>query len=245
MPLKHMKKMLFAFMLMFVTISASAQIVVMNNTNTVRLDCDGDGMWDTEVAVNHVPGISYMKTGRNFYSELGRLYCIQIWKQYERMGQNPAAYVPNPESNADFSQYAGYYMRYVGGGMMGAGMVSPMAGGMVGMPGQASIAVGGKNFGVSLSVPVRNANSGYGYTPNASVGVSVNGNYVGASVPVSIVTGKKARTQTRTVAPATRTIQPQPQSQRVAPQTQTQTPTRVVEMTVDEVSQMMNSNDYM
>jgi len=243
MPLKHMKKMLFAFMLMFVTISASAQIVVMNNTNTVRLDCDGDGMWDTEVAVNHVPGITYMKVGRNFYSELGRLYCIQIWKQYESMGQNPAAYVPNPESNADFSQYAGYYMRYVGGGMMG-GMVSPMAGGMVGvgMPGQASLSVGGKNFGFSVSVPVRNSNMGTMYTPNASVGLNINGNYVGASLPVSVVTGKKKAQ--RTVAPVQRTVQPQQRT--VQPQTRSQQPIQVVrEMSVEEVQQMLNSGDYM
>jgi len=230
------------FLLIGMTICASAQVVISNNTNHVRLDLDGDGMWDQEVSVQGIPGITYMKTGRNFYSELGRLYCINLWKQYERMGVNPASYVPNPESNADFSQYAGYYMRYVGGAM--GGMVAPMAGGMVGMgmPGQASLTLGGKNFGVSLSVPVR---SGYGYTPNASVGVNINGNYVGASLPVSVVTGKKARTQTRTVAQP-RTVAPvQPQQRTVQPQAQTQNPTRVVEMTVDERQQMLNSNDYM
>lgn len=238
-PLSHMKKTLFTLVMLFVvTFSASAQIVTMCNSNVARLDIDGDGVWETEVRVSNVPGITYMKTGRNFYSELGRLYCINMWKQYERMGVNPASYgIPYPGGNGDFSAYASYYMRYVGMSGMG-GMVAPMAGG-VGMPGQASIAVGGKNFGVSLSVPVRSANSGYGYTPNASVGLNINGNYVGASVPVTVVTGKKKASRT------VRTVAPQPQQRTVAPQTQTQTPTRVVEMTVDEIQQMMNSGDYM
>jgi hypothetical protein len=238
-----MKKMMFTlFMLVVMTISASAQIVVSHNTNHARLDMDGDGMWDTEVSVQGIPGISYMRTGRNFYSELGRIYVINQWRQYERMGVNPASYgLPNPENNTDFSAYAGYYARYIGGGMMG-GMVAPM-----GMPGNASIAVGGKNFGFSVSVPVRSANSGYGYTPNASVGVSVNGNYVGASIPVSVVTGgKKKAQQTRTVAqPQTRT-QAQTRTVTSQPQTRTQQPIQVVgEMSVGEVQQMLNSGSYM
>jgi hypothetical protein len=239
-----MKKTLFTLVMLFVvTFSASAQIVTMCNSNVARLDIDGDGAWDTEVRVSNVPGISYMKTGRNFYSELGRLYCINMWKQYERMGVNPASYgISYPGGNGDFSAYASYYMRYVGMSGMG-GMVAPMVGG-VGMPGNASIAVGGKNFGFSVSVPVRNSNNvGTMYTPNASVGVNINGNYVGASVPVSIVTGKnkkqtRTQTQTRTVAPTTntRTVQPQTQNQ----------PVQVVgEMSADEVAQMLNSGSYM
>lgn len=230
-------------MLMFVTISASAQIVITNNTNHVRLDLDGDGQWDQEVSVQGIPGITFMRTGRNFYSELGRIYVINQWRMYERQGVNPAAYLPNPEGNGDFSAYSSYYMRYVGGAAMG-GMVAPMAGGMVGMgmPGQASIAVGGKNFGVSLSVPVKSNNGSMMYTPNASVGVNINGNYVGASLPVSVVTGKKKAQ--RTVAPVQRTVQPQQRT--VQPQTRSQQPIQVVrEMSVEEVQQMLNSGDYM
>lgn len=232
-----MKKTFVTLMLMFVTIIASAQIIIYNNTNECGIDLNGDGRWDQKVSVSHIPNNTYMKVGRNFYSEVGRTYIITQWKMYESMGQNPANFLPDPSSNCDFSQYAGV--------VLNSGMMAPMAGGMVapmGMPGQASISVGGKNFGVSLSVPVRNANSGYGYTPNASVGVNVNGNYVGASVPVSIVTGKKKAQ--RTVAPVQRTVQPQQRT--VQPQTRSQQPIQVVrEMSVEEVQQMLNSGDYM
>lgn len=232
MPLKHMKKIFVTLLLVVMTISASAQIVVSHNSNVARLDMDGDGVWDTEVNIQGIPGISFMRCGRSFYSELGRIYVINQWRQYERMGQNPAAYLPNPGGNGDFSAYAGYYARYIGGG----GMMAPM-GGMVGMPGQASISVGGKNFGFSVSVPVRNrSNVGTMYTPNASVGVNINGNYVGASVPVSVVTGKNANRTVRTVA----------QPRTVQPQTRSQQPVQVVrEMSVEEVQQMLNSGDYM
>lgn len=203
------------FMLMVVTLSASAQIIVGGNGNALRLDMNGDGIWDQEVCTRNVPGATYMKQGRNFYSELGRVYIVNQWRNYERMGVNPANYLPDPSSNADFSQYAGAYMPYVGGGMVG--------GAGYGMPGNVSVSVGGRNFGFGISVPVRN-NGSMMYTPNASVGVNINGNYVGASVPVNLVKKNKKQRSTQT-----RTVQPQ---------------TRTRNMTVDEIQQMMN-NDYM
>jgi hypothetical protein len=237
-----MKKMFVMFFMLVTVLSINAQVVISNNTNHARLDMDGDGVWDTEVSVQGIPGISYMRTGRNFYSELGRIYVINQWRTYERMGVNPASYgLPNPESNGDFSAYSSYYMRYVGGGMMG-GMVAPT--GVYGVPGNASVTVGGKNFGVSVSVPVRNRNNvGTMYTPNASVGVNINGNYVGASIPVSVVTGgKKKAQQTRTVAqPQTRTSN----ATMTRSNNVNSTPTRVVEMSVNEVAQMLNSGSYM
>jgi hypothetical protein len=241
-----MKKIIVCLVMLMVSVlSINAQVVISNNTNHARLDMDGDGVWDQEVSVQGIPGISYMRTGRNFYSELGRIYVINQWRQYERMGVNPASYgLPNPENNTDFSAYAGYYARYIGGGMMGGGMVAPT--GVYGVPGNASVTVGGKNFGVSVSVPVRNRNNvGTMYTPNASVGVNINGNYVGASIPVSVVTGgKKKAQQTRTVAPVQRTAQPQTTTVTRSNNVNT-VPTRVVEMSVDEVAQMLNSGSYM
>lgn len=202
-------------MLVVMTISANAQIIVGGAGDHMRLDINGDGVWDQEVSVRNVPGSTYMRTDRNFYSELGRVYIINQWRQYEAMGVNPANYLPNPNSNTDFSQYAGAYTHLVGAG----GMVAPMGGGY-GVPGNASISVGGRNFGFSVSVPVRR--SGYGYTPNASVGVRVNGNHFGVSVPVSIVK-KNKKQSTRTIAPQTRTR---------------------TQMSNDEIQQMMNE-DYM
>lgn len=210
-----MKKMMFTLFMLMVVISASAQIIVGGGGDHMRLDINGDGVWDQEVSVRNVPGAMYMRYDRNFYSELGRVYIINQWRQYEAMGVNPANYLPNPSSNADFSQYAGAYMPYVGGGMVG--------GAGYGMPGNVSVSVGGRNFGFGISVPVRGRNSGYGYTPNASVGVRVNGNHFGVSVPVSIVK-KNKKQSTRTIAPQTRTR---------------------TQMSNDEIQKMMNDSDYM
>lgn len=235
------KTMLFIIMLVVMTISASAQIVVSHNTNHARIDMDGDGYWDTEVSVQGIPGISYMRTGHNFYNELGRIYVINQWKMYERMGVNPANYLPNPETASNFMNYAGVYSSRI----MGGGMVAPM-GGMVGMPGNASLTIGSKKFGVSLSVPtLSSSNMVPGYTQNASVGVRVNDTFVGASVPVTLVKGNKKQSTRTMQSTTTRTMAPQSNATVTRSNNVNTVPTRVVEMNVNEVEQMLNSGSYM
>lgn len=236
-----MKKMMFVMLLIVCGfVCANAQIVVSNNTNTVKLDTNGDGIWDMEVNVQGIPNVSFISAGRNFYSELGRVYVINMWRQYQSQGVNPANYLPDPFKAGDFTAYANVYASRINFNGSGVGMVGVVPG-AVGMPGNASVTVGGKNFGFSLSVPVKSNNNPY-YTPNASLGVNVKGNYVGVSVPVSIT--KKNRNNTTTTAPTTtttRTTTTAPTTTRRMTSTQT---SRSTGMTQDEVSAMTNSAYY-
>lgn len=228
--------------MLVVTVCASAQRVISCNGDVAKVDMDNDGKWDIALDVSRVPRSHSINEGGNFNNELGRCYAVDQWEYMNNMGMNPEnSQIPNPASRSDFSQYALVYSRFVSIKSYGYGINGGMFMPMTCMPNQASIAIGGRNFGFQLSIPVGNS-AIPGYYNNASVGVNIGGNYVGASIPASVFT-KKARQQ-RTPSTATRRTVVAPQSTTRSNNVNT-VPTRVVEMSVDEVAQMLNSGSYM
>jgi hypothetical protein len=229
-------KKIFAIMLMvFGMISvANAQMIVSRTGSTARVDTNCDGIWDCEVNVGRIPCNDFITPGHQLTDALGRCYAANLWRQYESQGVNPANYgLANPwRDSANFSQYASAYANLISysGGM---GMVGGM-----GLPGTASVGVSVGGVNVGLNIPVTNANNGLGgiLTPNASVGVNVNGNGGYVSLPVGVKIGKKNSRKATTTVPAQQ-------------QTRVATPTTnknrdSVEMTVDEIQNML-SDSYM
>jgi hypothetical protein len=236
-------KKIFAIMLMVLGFicSANAQMITSRTGSIAQIDTNGDGLWDCEVNVGRIPCNDFITPGQTLSNALGKCYAANIWRQYESQGINPAnSGLANPwRSDTNFSQYATAYSHLISysGGM---GVIGGM-----GLPGTASVGVNIGGVNVGLNIPVTNANNGLGgiLTPNASVGVNVNGNGGYVSLPVGVKIGKKSSRKATTTVPVQQTTRvitvPAQQQTRVATPTQDS-----VEMTVDEIQNMM-SGSYM